>query len=150
MVALIVSKVNTVVVPITIQNVSSVFQVITPMHQVKAPVYLAYRVNSMTPLVPLNANFALKILLPLTKIDKFPATNVLLAVRPKRAAPNVPIAHRVNLKTLSTTKQFAPTAPLALHKVTRIKTVVRNVSKEKKHQREEVVFVHLAIWVHSI
>jgi hypothetical protein len=135
MVALIVSKVNTVVVPITIQNVSSVFQVITLMHQVKAPAYLAYRVNSTTPLVPLNANFALKILLPLTKIDKFPATNVLLAVRPKRAAPNVPIAHRVNLKTLSTTKQFAPTAPLALHKVTRIKTVVRNVSKEKKHQR---------------
>jgi len=105
------------------------------MHQVKAPAYLAYRVNSTTPLVPLNANFALKILLPLTKIDKFPATNVLLAVPPKRAAPNVPIAHRVNLKTLSTTKQFAPTAPLALHKVTRIKTVVRNVSKEKKHQR---------------
>jgi len=102
------------------------------------------------PLVPLNANFALKILLPLKKIDKFHAINVLLAVPLKTAAPNVPIAHRANLKTLSTTKKFAPTAPLALRKVTRTKKVVRNVFKEKKHQRAEVVFVQLAIWVNSI
>ena len=101
-------------------------------------------------MVPLNANFALKILLPLTKIEKVHANNVLLVVRPKMAAPNVPIAHRANLKTLSTTKKFAPTAPLALHKVTRTKKVVRNVFKEKKHQRAEVVFVRLAIWVNSI
>ena len=114
------------------------------------PLCLICRVNSTMPLVPLNANFALKILLPLTKIDKFHATNVLLAVPPKTAAPNVPIAHRANLKTLSTTKKFAPTAPLALHKVTRTKQVVRNVFKEKKHQRAEVVFVRLAIWVNSI
>ena len=77
------------------------------------------------------------------------AINVLLAVPPKRAAPNVPIAHRANLNTLSTTKKFAPTAPLALHKVTRTKKVVRNVFKEKKHQHAEVVFVQLAIWVNS-
>ena len=86
-------------------------------------------------LVPLNANFALKILLPLTKIDKFPATNVLLAVRPKRAAPNVPIAHRVNLKTWSTTKKFVLIAPLDSHKVKRIKPAAHNVVKAKKHQR---------------
>jgi hypothetical protein len=101
-------------------------------------------------LVPLDANFALKILLPLTKIEKVHANNVLLVVRPKMAALNVPIAHRVNLKTMSTTKKCVPTAPLALHRVTRIKKVVRHVSKEKKHQREEVVFVRLAIWVNSI
>ena len=104
----------------------------------------------MMPLMPLNADLALKILLPLTKIDKFHATNVQLVGLPKRAAPNVPIAHRANLKTLSTTKKFAPTAPLALRKVTRTKKVVRNVFKEKKHQRAEVVFVRVAIWVNSI
>ena len=104
----------------------------------------------MPALMPLNADLALRILLPLTKIDKFHATNVQLVGLPKRAAPNVPIAHRANLKTLSTTKKFAPTAQLALHKVTRTKQVVRNVFKEKKHQRAEVVFVRLAIWVNSI
>ena len=109
------------------------------------PLCLICRVNSTMPYVPLDANFALKILLPLTKIDKFHATNVLLAVPPKTAAPNVPIAHRANLKTLSTTKKFAPTVPLALHKVTRTKQVVRNVFKEKKHQPAEVVFVRHAI-----
>ena len=104
----------------------------------------------MMPLKPKNANCVLQILSPMTNIVHFPVANVQQAVPPKRAAPNVPIAHRANLKTLSTTKKFAPTAQLALHKVTRTKKVVRDVAKEKKHQREEVVFVRLAIWVNSI
>jgi hypothetical protein len=112
--------------------------------------WVFFRANSTTPLVPLNANPAKQILLPLTKIDKFHATNALPAVPPKRAAPNVRIAHRENLKMWSTTKKFAATAPLALHKVKRTKKIVRNVFKEKKHQHAEVVFVQLAIWVNSI
>ena len=108
------------------------------------------RVNSTMPLVPRDANFALKILLPLTKIEKVHATNVLLVVRPKMAAPNVPIAHRAPLKMVLLDLKCAPIAPSALHKVTRTKKVVRNVSKEKKHQRKEVVFVRRAIWVNSI
>ena len=53
-------------------------------------------------------------------------------------------------RATAVTKKFAPTVTLALHKVTRTKQVVRNVLKEKKHQRAEVVFVRLAIWVNSI
>jgi hypothetical protein len=47
MVAVIVSKVNTVVARMTLQNVSSVFRGITPAMLAKAPVYPVYRVNSM-------------------------------------------------------------------------------------------------------
>ncbi len=115
------------------------------------PLYCSIcRVNSTMKLVPLDANFVLKIPLPLAKIEKVHVNNVLLVVRLKMAAPNVPIAHRANLKTWSTTKKCVPTAPLALHRVTRTKKFVRHASKEKKHQRGEVVFVRHAIWVNSI
>ena len=96
------------------------------------------------------ASFAKQTPFPRTKTEPPNAHHVRKAVPPKRAAPNVPIAHRANLNTLSTTKKFAPTAPLALHKVTRTKQVVRNVFKEKKHQRAELVFVRRAISVNSI
>ena len=49
-------------------------------------------------LVPPNANCAVKILLLLKYIVKIPVINVLKAVRPKKAAPNVLIVHLVNLK----------------------------------------------------
>ena len=96
------------------------------------------------------ASCAKQTLIPWSKTEPPNAPPVQVVVLQQKGVPNVPIAHRANLKTKSTTKKFVPIAPLALHKVTRTKTVVRNVSKEKKHQREEVVFVHLAIWVHSI
>ena len=101
------------------------------------------------PLVPLNANFALKILLPLTKIDKFHATNAPPAVPPKRAAPNVPIAHRANLKMLSTKKKFVPNAPLDLHKVKQTKAIVPNAPQEPKHPKTAAVFARLATWANT-
>ena len=79
------------------------------------------------PLVPLDANFALKILLPLTNIEKVRANNVLLVVRPEMAAPNVPIARRAHLKMVLLDLKCAPNAPLALHKVTQIKHLVLGV-----------------------
>ena len=79
------------------------------------------------PLVPLDANFALKILLPLTNIEKVHANNVLLVVRPETAAPNVPIARRANLKMVQLDLKCAPNALLGLHKVTQIKHFVLGV-----------------------
>jgi hypothetical protein len=51
----------------------------------------------MMPLVPLNANFALKILLPRTKTEKFRATNALLAGHPQKAVQNAVIVRLVRL-----------------------------------------------------
>ena len=78
-------------------------------------------------LVPRNAIFALKILLPRTKIDKVHASNVLPAVPPKQAAPSVPIARRANLKMVQLDLKCAPNALLGLHKVTQIKHFVLGV-----------------------
>jgi hypothetical protein len=81
--------------------------------------------------------------------DHSNATNVPLAVPPNSAVPNVPIANRANLKMLSTTKKFVPSAPLALHKVKRTKKFVQNVFKEKKHPKTAAVFARLATWANT-
>jgi len=79
------------------------------------------------------ASLAKQTPIPRKKTEPPNAHHVLLAVPPKRAAPNVPIAHRANLKMLSTTKKFVLTAPWALHKVTRIETIVRNAHWAPPH-----------------
>jgi hypothetical protein len=71
-------------------------------------------------------------------------TNVLLAVPPKLAAPNVPIAHRANLKMLSTTKKFVPNAPLDLHKVKRTQATVLDAQQDKKHPSQVAAFAPCA------
>ena len=102
------------------------------------------------PLVPLVANFVLKILLPLTKIEKVHATNVLRVVRPKMAAPNVPIAHRAHLKMVLLGLKCAPTAQLGLLKVKPIEHTVLGVKREKKPQQMLPVLVRNVIWANSI
>jgi hypothetical protein len=101
-------------------------------------------------LVPLDANFALKIRSPPTNIEKVRANHVLLVERPKMAAPDVPIAHRVHLKMVLWGLKCAPNAPLGLHKVTPIKHLVLGVSGEKKHQQLLPLLVRNVIWANSI
>jgi hypothetical protein len=102
------------------------------------------------PLVPRNANFALKILLPRTKIDKVHATNVLPVVPPKQAAPSVPIARRANLKMMPMVLKCAPNAPVGMHKVKQTNHSVLGVQREKKHQQVLPVLVRNVIWANSI
>ena len=91
------------------------------------------------------ASFAKQTLIPWTKTEPPNAPPVRVVVLQQKAVPNVPIAHRANLKTLSTTKKSVPNALEALHKVKQINLTVRNVSKEKKHQRLGRAFVRLVI-----
>jgi hypothetical protein len=88
----------------------------------------------MAPVLPL-VNCVKKILFPLMRIVPFRAMNAPLVEPPTKAVRNVPIAHPVNSKTWSTTKKFAPIAPVDLRKVKRIIAVVHNAAKAKKHQR---------------
>ena len=53
--------------------------------------------------VLLGANFAKQIPFHLIQLGPFPVLNVPTVVPAKKAAPNVPIVHLVNLKTVSTT-----------------------------------------------
>ena len=101
-------------------------------------------------LVPRDANFAQKILLPLTKIEKVHATTVLMVVRLKMAAPNVPIAHRAHLKMVLLGLKCAPNAPVGMHKVKQTKHSVLYVQREKKHQQVLPVLVRNVIWANSI
>ena len=92
------------------------------------------------------ASFAKNTPIPRTKIEPPNAHHVRPAVPPKRAALNVPIAHLANLKT----SPSASNAQLDLHKVTPIKVVVPNASKETKHPKKAAVFVRLATWANTI
>ena len=102
------------------------------------------------PLVPKNAIFALKILLPRTKIDKVHATNVLPAVPPNQAAPSVPIARRANLKMMSMVLKCAPNAPVGMHKVKQTNHIVLSARRKKKHQQLVPVLVRIVMWANSI
>jgi hypothetical protein len=104
----------------------------------------------MISLVPLIAHVAKKIPFPLIKVVLCPVYHVLLVVHPNKAVQNVPIAHRANLNTMSTTKKYVPSAPLDLHKVKRIKPVALNVQRDTKQPTEAVVLVCLVIWVNLI
>ena len=113
---------------------------ITRMKLAKGPAFHVCPVNTTMRRAPPNASRAVKIRFPKPNIVKLPVTNAPKAGRPKKAAPNAPIAHLVNLKTPLTTKKSVPNARLDLHKVKRTQATVLDAQQDKKHPSQVAAF----------
>ena len=96
------------------------------------------------------AHYAKKTPIPRTKTELPNAHHVRLAVPPKKAALNVPIARRANLKMMSMGLKCAPNAPVGMHNVKQTNHSVLYVQREKKHQQVLPVLVQNVIWANSI